>query len=63
MSDNMWKTSDIRITTDSVGYLTAEHKWQGTLIESEFYDNRTECRRDAVEILRERKNTYFRNYQ
>jgi len=52
---NYWKTSDIKISTDSAGYLTAEHAHQGLLIESGFYESRAECRRDAVEVLNEKK--------
>jgi len=55
---NYWKTSDIKISTDSVGYMTAEHRWQGILIESSAYwpensNPRTQCRRDAVKVLKE----------
>ena len=52
---NYWKTSDISITKDSVGYFWAEHKWAGQLIESGFYEDRKSCRKDAVEILMEKK--------
>jgi len=58
---NYFKTSDISITKDSGGLYTAEHKWQGVLIEYGLYDNgsdrenRKECRRDAVEALKEIK--------
>lgn len=52
---NYWKTSDIKISTDSCGYMTAEHKHAGLLIDSGYYENRKECRRDAVEILKEKK--------
>lgn len=52
---NYYKTSDIKISTDSVGYMTAEHKYQGLLIDSGFYENRSDCRRDAVEVLKEIK--------
>lgn len=50
---NYWKTSDIRISTDSAGYMTAEHKFAGTLIETAYYEYRVDCRREAVDILRE----------
>ncbi len=53
---NEYKTSDIRISTDSVGYMTAEHKHKGVLIDSGYYESRKECRRDAVEVLNEIKN-------
>jgi len=52
---NYWKTSDIKISTDSAGYMTAEHKWAGLLIDSGYYEDRSECRRDAVEVLKEMK--------
>jgi len=52
---NYWKTSDIKISKDSVGCYTAEHKFAGTLIDGNFYDSRTECRRDAVQELKDRK--------
>jgi hypothetical protein len=52
---NYWKTSDIKISKDSVGCYTAEHKYAGTLIDGNFYDSRTECRRDAVQELKEMK--------
>jgi len=54
---NYWKTSDIKITKDSVGYMTAEHKYAGLLIDSSYYQDRGECRRDAVEILNELKQS------
>jgi hypothetical protein len=58
---NVWKTSDIRVTVDSVGFYTAEHKYQGLLIDGTCYDPRngnprTQCRREAVEVLREMKD-------
>ncbi len=52
---NYWKTSDIKITKDSIGYFDADHKWAGSLIQTGFYENRNECRRDAVEVLKEMK--------
>jgi hypothetical protein len=52
---NYWKTSDIKISTDSAGYITAQHKYAGTLLECCFYDSRAEARRDAVEVLKEMK--------
>ena len=52
---NYWKTSDIKIIKDSVGCYTATHKYAGTLIDGNFYDSRTDCRREAVEELRYRK--------
>ena len=53
---NEYKTSDIRISTDSAGYMTAEHKHQGVLIDCGYYESRKECRKDAVEVLNEIKN-------
>ena len=50
---NTWKTSDIRLHKDSAGYFTAEHVYQGTLIDSHYFDTRNEARREAVVILRE----------
>jgi len=52
---NYWKTSDIKISTDSAGYMSAEHKWAGQLIDTGFYEDRKSCRRDAVEMLMEMK--------
>ena len=52
---NSWLTSDIKISTDSAGYMDAVHKWQGLLIETGYYLSRSECRRDAVKVLKERK--------
>lgn len=52
---NYWKTSDIRITKDTPGFFWAEHKFAGQLIESGWYEDRNACRRDAVEILMEKK--------
>ena len=50
---NYWLTSDIKMYRSISGYYDAEHKHQGLLIDSEYYSTRTECRRDAVVILRE----------
>lgn len=52
---NMFKTSDIRMWKDSVGCYTATHKYQGTLIDGNFYNDRNECRRDAVTVLQDMK--------
>ena len=51
--NNDWKTSDIKISTDSVGCMTAKHQHAGILIDSSFYADRAECRRDAVKVLKE----------
>ena len=54
---NYWKTADIKISTDSAGYMTAEHRWAGLLIDCGYYESRAECRRDAVEVLKEMKES------
>ena len=52
-----WKTSDIKISTDSAGYMSAEHKWAGVLIAPHAgFDNRSHCRREAVLILRDMRD-------
>jgi hypothetical protein len=53
---NKHKSTDIRIHKDSVGCYTATHKFQGVLIEDVFYDDRNECRREAVRVLKELKD-------
>jgi hypothetical protein len=52
---NYWKTSDIKIIKDSIGCYTANHKYAGMLIDGSFYSDRNKCRRDAVEVLKEKK--------
>ena len=52
---NRWKTSDIKIYKDSAGYFEAVHKFAGRLIDWEYFESRTECRRAAVEVLKELK--------
>ena len=52
---NYWKTSDIKLSTDSVGCITAEHKYAGILLDGCDYESRAEARRDAVEVLKEMK--------
>ena len=52
---NMWLTSDIRISKDSVGYYYAEHKFQGVLYECCIFEDRNEARRAAVIDLRSKK--------
>ncbi len=58
---NYFKTSDIKISTDSMGNITANHKFQGLLIDSTPFwaDTMTEARamgrRAAVEALNELK--------
>tara|TARA_R100001369_G_scaffold83354_1_gene115518 strand:- start:815 stop:997 length:183 start_codon:yes stop_codon:yes gene_type:complete len=53
---NEYKTADIKISTDSAGAMTAEHEYQGILMESMFFESRAECRRQAVEALKEVKS-------
>ena len=55
MITNEYKTSDIKISTDSVGAMTAEHYYQGILIDSSFFESRAECRREAVQVLKDIK--------
>jgi N12 class adenine-specific DNA methylase len=50
---NAFKTSDISLHKDSQGNFTAEHKFQGTLIDLDFYETRALARQAAVEVLRE----------
>lgn len=52
---NYWLTADIKISTDSAGAMTAEHKYAGLLIDSEFFISRSDCRKTAVEVLNEMK--------
>jgi hypothetical protein len=52
---NEWKTSDIKIHTDSQQCRTATHRFQGTLIDMDYYPTSADCRRDAVEVLKEMK--------
>ena len=58
---NLYKTSDIKISSDSMGYITAEHKYQGILIEchpfwaSSQAESRKIGRRAAVQELKCRK--------
>jgi hypothetical protein len=52
---NQFKTSDIRLSKDSVGCYTATHKYHGILIDGNFYNNRNEARRDAVQVLQQIK--------
>jgi hypothetical protein len=49
---NLWKTSDIKISKDSQGYFTCTHKYQGVLIDFDYFESRTEARRAAVEELK-----------
>ena len=56
---NEYLTKDIQISTDSVGHMKATHKYQGLLIDGSFYASRKDCRREAVEILKEKKEQGF----
>ena len=56
-TQNEFKTSDIKISTDSNGMMTATHKYQGTLDDGSYYESRQECRRQAVKTLAELKAT------
>jgi len=49
------RTSDIKITVDSGGWYDAKHKYAGTLIDGSIFNNRSECRREAVKVLLELK--------
>lgn len=53
--ENIYKTKDIKIHTDSQQCRTATHKYHGTLIDGEYYETSADCRRDAVEVLKEIK--------
>tara|TARA_R110000824_G_C15036940_1_gene659977 strand:+ start:217 stop:426 length:210 start_codon:yes stop_codon:yes gene_type:complete len=55
MTTNEYKTSDIKLTKDSQGYFTADHKNQGELYEHCYFGTRAEARRAAVEELNEIK--------
>ena len=50
---NRFKTSDIKIHVDSVGFFECRHKFQGMLIDGAYYESRGEARREAVKVLRE----------
>ena len=58
---NYWKTSDIKLSTDSGGCISAEHKYAGRLIDSHAFwadtaqERRNLGRRAAVEALNEKK--------
>ena len=52
---NRFKTSDIKISTDSSGMMTATHKYQGTLDDGTYWASRAECRKQAVKTLMEIK--------
>ncbi len=52
---NVYLAKDIKIYTDSQQNRTATHKYQGTLIDMDYYETSAECRRAAVEVLKEIK--------
>lgn len=56
MTINRYRTSDIKIHKDSQGCYECTHRYQGTLIDFNFYDSRAEARRAAVEVLMEMKD-------
>ena len=55
MTYNTYKTSDIRISKDRVGSYTATHLHQGILIDCDYFFNRNEARKAAVQVLKEKK--------
>ena len=54
---NLYKTSDIKISSDSMGAISADHKYQGRLIDSSMFwassqaESRKIGRRAAVIVL------------
>tara|TARA_R110001606_G_C15152338_1_gene625938 strand:+ start:451 stop:651 length:201 start_codon:yes stop_codon:yes gene_type:complete len=58
---NLYKTSDIKISSDSMGAISADHKYQGRLIDSSMFwassqsESRKIGRRAAVQELKNRK--------
>jgi hypothetical protein len=58
---NLYKTSDIKISSDSMGAISADHKYQGRLIDSSMFwassqaESRKIGRRAAVQELKCRK--------
>ena len=52
---NYWSASDIIVTKDSKGFISADHKYQGDLIIDGEYDTMAESIRDAVHILKEKE--------
>ena len=55
---NLWSASGITLTVDSEGFISADHKHQGDLIIDGEYDTKEECRRDAVNILKDKKQEH-----
>ena len=59
-SKKYFKTSDIRMSKDCVGFYEASHKFQGYLYEGVSFSSRTDARREAVRLLREKQDgSYF----
>lgn len=52
---NRYKTSDMKISKDSQGCYSVTHKFQGTLIDGNYYSSRTECQQDAANTLKDIK--------
>ena len=52
-----YKVKDIKITTDSWGFRTATH-FGKILIDSAYFENRNECRKEAVKILQAMNEEY-----
>ena len=59
---NEYKTSDIRITKDSGGYYSAEHRYQGSLYDCCIFNDRNEARRAAVNDLKDIKENGKSDY-
>ena len=55
---NYWSASDIIVTKDSKGFISADHKYQGDLIIDGEYDTMAESIRDAVNILKDKKQEH-----
>lgn len=55
MKKNYYLTSDIRLSRDSQGCFSATHKFQGLLIDSNYYDSSKAARQAAVGVLKEKK--------
>ena len=52
-----YKVSDIKISTDSVGFRTATH-FGKILIDSALFESREECRKEAAKIIHEMNEEY-----
>ena len=55
-SKKQFKTCDIRISKDCAGFYEASHKFQGYLYEGVSFSSRTDARREAVRLLREKQD-------